>query len=218
MIREVVSNELFTILLTIGFLVVAAARLVSPKRFEDFIIVLLNNKYLKIYSRDQKFLDKFDSLLFSNLVISLAVFLNIFYQFKTNSTTVSINLMVKLAIGVMAFILIKVLLERLFASVFEIDKLIDFYIFQKISIKNFFGLILLPINALLLYTIKPTLNTFYVIIVLLLIINLIGLIASFKTYQSVIKNNLFYFILYLCALEIAPYVILYKVILVNNNI
>ncbi|MCB4807049.1 DUF4271 domain-containing protein [Tamlana sp. 62-3] len=218
MIRPIVSHELFTILLTIGLMVIAAARMVSPKRFEDFVIVLINNKYLKIYSRDQKFLDKFDGLLFGNLILSLSVFFYIFYQFLINSAEVSVNTMFKLAVGITVFILIKVLLERLIASVFQIDKLIDFYLFQKITIKNFFGLVLLPINALLLYTIKPTLNTFYVIIILMLIINLIGLIASFKTYLSVIKNNLFYFILYLCALEIAPYVILYKVILVNNNI
>ncbi|KJD33835.1 membrane protein [Tamlana nanhaiensis] len=211
MIRTLVSNELFTILLTVGFMVVAVAKMVSPKRFEDFIIVLVNNKYLKIYSRDQKFLDKFDGLLFGNLILSLSVFFYVFYQFAYDTHKVSINLMFKIAVGITVFILIKVLLERLIASVFQIDKLIDYYIFQKITFKNFLGLFLLPVNALLIYTLKPTLTIFYVIIILLLILNLIGVIASFKTYQSVIKNNIFYFILYLCALEIAPYVILYKV-------
>ncbi|KJD36544.1 membrane protein [Tamlana sedimentorum] len=211
MIRTIVSNELFTILLTLGLMVIAVARMVSPKRFEDFVIVLINNKYLKIYSRDQKFLDKFDGLLFGNLILSLSVFFYLFYQLTIESNEVSFNEIFKLAVGVTAFILIKVLLERLIASVFQIDKLIDYYLFQKITIKNFFGLILLPVNALLLYSLKPTLMHFYVVIILLLTVNFIGLIASFKTYQSVIKDNIFYFILYLCALEIAPYVILYKV-------
>ena len=67
MFRHIVSNELFTILLVIGLIIVAIAKLTSPKRFDDFIMVLANDKYLKIYSRDQKFFDKFDALLFTNL-------------------------------------------------------------------------------------------------------------------------------------------------------
>ncbi|ULC60046.1 DUF4271 domain-containing protein [Flaviramulus sp. BrNp1-15] len=213
MLRNIVSNELFTVLTVLGLVIVAIAKLTSPKRFEDFILVLGNNKYLKIYARDQKFLDKFDGLLFVNLILSLSVFCFIIYQYFTETKQIPINSMLQVAFGIGIIILIKVLVERLIASLFEIDKLIDEYLFQKISYKNYLGILLLPINALLLFTFTPTLTLFYVIITLLLIVNIIGLISSFKTHQSLIKNNLFYFILYLCALEIAPYVILYKVFL-----
>ena len=123
--------------------------------------------------------------------------------------------MFKLTFSIGVFILIKVLIERLIGSLFEIDKLIDQYIFQKISFKNYLGIVLLPINALLLFTFQPTSQIIYGIIVILLIVNIIGLISSFKTHQNLIKNNLLYFILYLCALEIAPYIILYKVFIPN---
>ncbi|GAA4889062.1 DUF4271 domain-containing protein [Flaviramulus aquimarinus] len=211
MLRNIISNELFTVLIVIGLVIVAIAKLTDPKRFDDFIIVLGNTKYLKIYSKDQKFFDKFDGLLFSNLILSLSVFCFIIYQYLTESNQVSINTMFKLAFGIGVFILIKVLIERLIGSLFEIDSLIDQYLFQKISYKNFLGILLLPINALLLFSFQPTLPIIYLMIILLLIVNIIGLISSFKTHQSLIKTNLFYFILYLCALEIAPYVILYKV-------
>ncbi|MDP5157895.1 MAG: DUF4271 domain-containing protein [Flaviramulus sp.] len=211
MLRNIVSNELFTILLVVGLVIVAIAKLIAPKRFEDFLIVLGNNKYLKIYARDQKFFDTFDGLLFSNLILSLSVFSIIIYQSISETNIVSINLMFKICLGIATFILIKVLVERLISSLFEIDKIIDTYLFQKISYKNFLGLLLLPLNALLLFTFKPNLILFYIIISLLLIVNILGLISLFKTYQSLIKNNLFYFILYLCALEIAPYVLIYKV-------
>ena len=215
MLRHIISNEIFTILLVIGLIIVALARLVAPKRFEDFILVLGNDKYLKIYSRDQKFFDKFDALLFTNLILSVSVFCFIVYKQVTETYSISGNTMFKLTFSIAVFILIKVLIERLIGSLFEIDKLIDQYIFQKISFKNYLGLLLLPINALLLYSFQPTLPIIYAIISILLIVNIIGLISSFKTHQSLIKNNFFYFILYLCALEIAPYVILYKVFIAN---
>ncbi|NNC50807.1 MAG: DUF4271 domain-containing protein [Flaviramulus sp.] len=215
MFRNIVSNELFTVLLVIGLAIIAIAKLTAPKRFDDFIVVLGKNKYLKIYSREQRFLDKFDGLLFINLVISLSVFCYIFYQISIEKFAVSVNDIFKLSVGIAAFILIKVLIERLVASLFEIDKLIDKYLFQKITYKNYLGILLLPINALLLFTLHPNLKLLYLIIALILIINIAGLISSYKTNLSVIKTNLFYFILYLCALEIAPYVILYKVFFVT---
>lgn len=212
MLRDVISNDFFTIMLILGLVFVAAAKFVSPKRFNDFVTVLGNSKYLKIYSRDQKFFDKFDTLLFINLIISLSLFLFISLKFFTNTTTVPIETMFKISIGVCIFTLVKVFIELLIGSVFDMDNVIDQYLFQKISYKNYLGIVLIPINALLLFSFKPTLLFFYITVILLFIIILIGLFTSFKAHQSLIKHNFFYFILYLCALEIAPYVILYKVI------
>ncbi len=211
MLRHIVSNELFTILMVIGLVLIAAAKLAAPKRFDDFVLVLGNDKYLKIYSREQKFFDKFDALLFTNLVISVLVFCFIALRHTREQYQLSMDDMFKLWVAIAVFILIKVLAERLIGSLFEIDKLIDQYIFHKISFKNYLGLILVPINALLLFSFTPNANLIYGIVILLLILNVVGLISSFKEHQSLIKHNIFYFILYLCALEIAPYVILYKV-------
>lgn len=212
MLRDVTSNELFTILIVFGLIFIAIAKLVSPRRFDDFMLVLGNSKYLKIYIKDQKFFDRFDALLFINLIISSAIFGFIIYRaMAINVTQPSINIMFKLVVAIGAFILIKVLIERLIGSLFEIDKIIDSYLFQKITYKNYLGVLLLPINALLLYTVTPSLNIIYAIVILLLIVNIVGIITTFKAHQSLLKTNMFYFILYLCALEIAPYIILYKV-------
>ena len=126
---------------------------------------------------------------------------------NTNTT-----LIVKFIVGLGIFVLAKVLLERLIASLFEIDGIIDDYLFQKISYKNYLGLILLPINAILIFGIPPTKTLLSIIIITLLLVNISGLLTTYKAHQNIIKINLFYFILYLCALEIAPYIIIYSVI------
>jgi hypothetical protein len=119
-----------------------------------------------------------------------------------------------LSIGV--FILIKVLLERLIGSLFTIDNLIDRYLFQKTSYKNFLGLLLIPINVILLFSITPNKTIILSAIILLAAINTIGLLTSYKSNLNLIKRDFFYFILYLCALEIGPYLILYKVVIENK--
>ncbi len=154
MLRNTISNDFFTILLMVALFVVATAKVASPKRFNDFIAVLGNSKYLKIYSREQKFFDKFDALLFTNLIISVSLFTFITYKFFTETNIISPDVMVKISFGICGYILIKGLLERLIGSLFEMDVVIDQYLFQKISYRNYLGVILIPVNALLLYSFK----------------------------------------------------------------
>ena len=209
MLRNVPTYELFTIIIVVSLLFITLAKALYPKRFNDFVSVVGNSKYLKIYVREQKFFDKFDALLFVNLILSAAIFCFICFHYDSALLTPSSDDLFKLVVGIGIFVLIKVLLERLIGSLFEIDKLIDAYLFQKISYKNYLGLLLVPINVFLIFSFKPNLTIIYIIIIILLIINVSGLFTTIKTNQSLIKQNLFYFILYLCALEIAPYYFMY---------
>jgi hypothetical protein len=213
MLREVISNECFTIFIVLGLVAITMSKQLFPSRFNDFIAVLGNSKYLKIYSRDQKFIDGFDSLVFFNLIISLSIFGFLAYSSVIAPLKFELLTFLKIIFGVAALVLIKVLFERLIGSLFEIDKLIDQYLFQKTSYLNFSGFILIPINILLLYAISPTKMIIYISVGLMILINFFGLITTFKNHQKLILNNIFYFILYLCALEIGPYLILYKLII-----
>ena len=76
--------------------------------------------------------------------------------------------------------------------------------------KNFIGIVLIPINMILVYAVEPTEKLIYGFLIGLLVLNFIGFLSTFKSYQKLILSNFFYFILYLCALEIGPYIILYK--------
>lgn len=212
MIREVISYEWFTVFMVLGLSLITMAKVLFTNRFLDFIGVLGNSKYLKLYTKDQKFIDFFDGLLFLNLAIGLSVFGYFSYLTLVPTEIFELDVFLKILLGITGISLIKILIERLVGSLFEIDKLIDSYLFQKTSYKNFNGFVLLIINTLLLYVINPTKNIIIGIVALLVLINLIGFMTSFKNHQKTVTNNLFYFILYLCALEIGPYLILYKII------
>lgn len=210
--RNFITYEWFTVLTVLGLLFIVAAKYVNTFRFNDFLSVVGNSKYLKIYSKDQKFIDLFDGFLFLNLAFSASIF--IFFSYSTFVSPLDFELVpfLKLLLAVSTIIIIKTLLERLIGSLFEIDSLIDSYLFQKTTFKNYSGLVFLVANLFLLYT-----NTYANIIIivafsLIFFINLIGFATSFKNNQKTINLNFFYFLLYLCALEIAPYVLLYKVI------
>jgi hypothetical protein len=215
MLRELISNEWLTVLIVTCIAILTLAKAISFSRFNDFLGIVINSNYLKIYARDQKFIDQFDALLFINQAINLVIFGFICYSFFLNPIVFDIQLFLKAFLGLSGLILIKVLIERLIGSLFEIDQLIDSYLFQKINYKNYLGLVLLPINIILIFSTSPNSTLIYSAILILVLISFLGFFTSVKTHQKVILNNLFYFILYLCALEIGPYIILYK--LFNYN-
>ena len=212
MLREVVSNEWFTILCVFCLLILAFTRYAFSNRFSEFLMVLGNSRYLKVYSKEQKFIDLFDTLLFINLIVSVSIFATIAYNTFFEPQPFDLAFFGKIAFSVCVIILSKILLERLIGSIFDIDQLIDSYLFQKTNYKNYLGLILLPVNILLIYVVFPSKTLIFIIIAALFLINLTGFFTTIKTYQKPILDNLFYFILYLCALEIGPYIILYKLL------
>jgi len=210
--RNFITYEWFTIFTIIGLFAIVAAKYINTLRFNDFLYVIGNSKYLKIYTKDQKFIDQFDSFLFVNLALSFSIF--IYFTYSTFISPISFELtsFLKLLFAVSTIIIIKTLIERLIGSLFEIDNIIDDYLFQKTTFKNYSGIVFLIANLFLLYT-----NIYVEIIIisafsLVCLINLIGFLTSFKNYQKLINFNFFYFLLYLCAFEIGPYVLLYKVI------
>ncbi len=215
MLRELITNEWITILFIVSLATLTIAKYTYATRFSEFLMVIGNSRYLKVYVREQKFIDLFEGLLFINFIISASIFYFICYNTFVAPLEFSILWFGKVFLAIGTILLIKVLLERLIASVFNIDALIDSYLFQKTNYKNYLGLILLPINLILIYSITATPLLLYIVILVLAIVNLIGFFTSVKTYQKSILDNLFYFILYLCALEFGPYIILYN--LLTNN-
>jgi hypothetical protein len=107
------------------------------------------------------------------------------------------------------YILSKYLIEKIIATAFDIEEFGEQFNLQKVSYRTYIGVFLLPINCFLFYydTISHEIILGFAAIVLL--INLFTYLISLKNYQNILMGKLFYFILYLCALEIAPYYFMY---------
>lgn len=216
MLREIVSNEWYTLFIMLGLVFITLAKHIFAHRFSDFIEVIGNSKYLKLYVKEQKYIDGFNTLLLLNLIISAAIFTSIILSTFNNDWSFNLILFLQLLVVIGAILVLKSGIERILGRLFEIEPLIDAYLFQKTSFKNYSGMLLIPINALLLFSVTPSKPIIYFIIGFIIIINLIGFITSVRNYQKLIISNFFYFILYLCTLEIGSYLILYKLIIENE--
>ena len=212
MLRDYLTEDVFTIIVMVCLLLIVTVKKLFKSRFSDFLETVWNVKYIKLYSRDQKKIDLFNTLLFINFILVLALFIHVVYSnFILQLPKDSITLL-SLFIGLTVISTVKIAIEQLIAYFFEASDLINAYLFQKMTYKNLTGLVLWMVNIFILFSLWDIKILIYIGLALLLAINISGFIRFVRLYQKTIISNFFYFLLYLCALEIGPYVILYKAI------
>jgi hypothetical protein len=142
-------------------------------------------------------------------VISLAFFIQISLSIFGYASKTDWLLYIQIITFLIFFILAKYLIEKIIATSFNIEDFMEHFNLQKVTYRTYIGLFILPINIILFYYDAVSKNIPLIIIGLILVINLLTYLISIKNYQNVIFGKLFYFILYLCALEIAPYYFMY---------
>tara|TARA_B110000046_G_scaffold5770_2_gene6132 strand:+ start:259 stop:900 length:642 start_codon:yes stop_codon:yes gene_type:complete len=208
MLREVQFNDLYTTIIVACLAIIVGAKYLKPQRFIDILRILGNSNYLRIYFKDHKFLDPFDIILFLNFCLNGMLISLLTYIQLVKKTDIDIVLFLKLSVVFGAVVLVKILIELGIGYLFDIQKIFHSYVFQQVSFFNFLGIILLPLNSLLIFGVPN--NRFLLTFILSIsgLILLIGMLKSIKFYQKLLINNLFYFILYLCTLEIGPYILL----------
>jgi hypothetical protein len=150
-------------------------------------------------------------MLFAAQILCVSIF--VFLLFKVfNPSEIEGNewLFLQICTAYSVFVLIKFSLEKIVANIFSMDALINNYLYQKLSYRNFLGILFFAGNLFFLYVYPPTATGLIIFGGCLLALNAIALLYSYKKNGKLILGNFFYFILYLCALEISPYIILYK--------
>ncbi len=217
--RILESYDWATYLLVGCFLVLATAKYAYPRRFEEFIILPLSDKYLSTYGKDDAVYHPFNIMLYAVQVICVSIFGYLLFKVYY-PTEVETNqwLFVQICTLYSIFVLVKFSIEKIVASIFSIDSIVDQYLFQKLSHRNFLALLIFLGNLFFLYTFQANQTTLSIFGVSILLFNGIALFYSYKKNRKLIAANFFHFILYLCALEIAPYIILYRLFFTGGSI
>ncbi len=198
-----------TVLFVICFAVIAVNKSVFSIRFFEFLKLGVSNKYLKIYKDSTNLLNSFTvSMFFVQLTSFSFLILLILQQFKHEQQTNGL-LYLQIFTYLTVFILSKYLIEKIIAIVFDIEEFIAQFNLKKVNYRAYFGLILLPIVMLLYYNAVNFKIIYYVLIATLLFFNCLSYFLIVKTNQQLVSRKIFYFILYLCTFEIAPYYFIY---------
>lgn len=206
------NKDWITILFLITLLVVTITKSAFENRFSDFTNLIVSDKYLKIYKDSSNLMSWFTILLFVVQLLSFSFFMQLvlsYYGYTTKTNWISF---IQIFTFLSFFILSKFLIEKIIATSFNVESFIEQFNLFKVSYRTYVGLLLIPVNLILYYTNYINSYLIFSLLAMLLIINTLIYLLSLKNYQKLLFGKLFYFILYICTLEIAPYYFIYYLI------
>ena len=199
MIRDIISNDSLTIILLVSLLYVIILKRINPTIFDQNLsfkkkelINKISNSLLGIKTLE---------ILYNFLFISNLSILLTFFKNKNFELFVYYELLGFVSI----FFVVKIMLDFVIGRLFSVSELMKNYIWQKLVYHNSLGILLLLFNFLIAYYIFDGYYMILISIYISLLFLLFSYCSIYFSMKKVIIKNWFYFILYLCTLEIIPY-------------
>ncbi len=207
--RIIENKDWVTLLFIICFVLVTLTKTTFENKFSDFKNLFFSERYVKMYKDNSHLMTSFTFSLFIVQVLSFGFFIHymlFYFEYILKTDWIAF---IQIITGLSFLILSKYLIEKIIATSFDVEDISEQYNMLKVSYRNYIALLLLPVTIVLYYNLKPELVVLQIIIGIVLISNIIISLKGIKNFQKLIIGKLFYFILYLCALEIAPYYFMY---------
>ena len=198
MFEENYSQDIITVLIfgsfTIFFLL---------KKFEKKSVI-----YGVLTKTDIVKLSFFDFYYFLLLILNTSIFISFFKKevFRLNETAL-------IALCLLVFFFSQSLSQLVIAWAFNFVKLIIDYLKQKMILANGFLIFIFLINTCITYT-QNYLHIFlHIGLIFIISYTIFSFFKVLSKHKKIISENLFYFILYLCTLEIIPLYTFYKLLM-----
>lgn len=187
--------------------VIAFIKAYHAFRFREFLNLLTNNKYIIIFNKRERSGVFFTTslLVVQWAILSIAIW-RIISFFRLEISFYAVPEQYLIMIGVALFILLKIAFQRLISYVFDMDTFSRSYLFVRLSYSNYAALILVLLFFVNIYAMELNIYMFAFSLIVFLYIQVLGLVSFAKLYKSQLGAYWYYFVLYLCAFEIAPYI------------
>ena len=200
MIREYFSNDVLTSLILFSILLILILKKIDSEVFYDNLQLHKKKLLSKLYNND------FISFRFVNIVYlivfltNLSILFTIFLHGEFN-----LNIFQNYIYYIGLFIFLKYLLEKFIGWLFKFKRIYNNYINAKFFYFNTLGILVLFLNILCVFSENFNEELVYVSLTVMLLYLIISHFIIFFSFKNMIYKNWFYFILYLCTLEIIPY-------------
>ena len=207
------SKDFLTFWIIFSFFLIGLTRFLFPLRFKENILAAFTGRYFNQLDREGGLMNNWASFfLFLNflLVFSLLIYLSLenwgYYKILED-----FPLMLSLSyilLAITAFYMIKYILVFFVAWIFKTQAATESYFLNILLINQTTGIILLPILVISVY--NPTLNLILSVWILLILFSLFKIIRGAYLGYKTLDFSVYYLILYLCAIEFAPLILIIK--------
>ena len=204
------STNWISLVLVLLLGMIAVLKTIDSEKLKGYVFALFNKGFIEDeVEGDTSFFSPFYSLLFLFSTLVLALVISLITAPNKIGLAVSFpNFTVTFSI-VFSYFVIKSLLEVALSSLFLVKKQLRFYIVSKFGYLYCISFVLLICFVVCQF---GPLNVSGLLCITLLLF-FIRFLFHVKNNKNLIFSELFYFILYLCAFEIAPLLTLFKLML-----
>jgi len=209
------KDSLFYLIVAILFYF-ALIRIFFEKYFNNLMTLFFRVSLRQQQIREQVLQTPLPSLLLNILfVISAGLYACYLFHYSPMGAGIRfwvlyLNCMVLLG----TIYLVKFLVLKFIGWVFSISRATDIYIFIVFLVNKMLGIFLLPFLIIITFSGAEMREIFITIsLAMIFVLWSYRILASYRPVRNEIKLTPFYFFLYLCAFEIAPLLLIYKVLL-----
>ncbi|MDX1362708.1 MAG: DUF4271 domain-containing protein [Arenibacter latericius] len=208
-LRNPTTADWISIILFSSLLLIVLAKNLFYRRFLDFIILPFNNKYIFMYNKKDRIFNWFNVLLSVFQVLNLSLFLFFINEtFFAPLEKYALETYGYLFLGLALVFVLKLFFQLGNGFIFNSEQPISEIVFKKLSYFNYSSIIMLISSVILNFVYPGSKIVILASSLLILFINGIGWFTTLKSHRKFITSNFVYFILYLCALEVAPIILI----------
>jgi hypothetical protein len=210
--RSLFSKDWITGILLLVLILITISKFYYNERFTKLFSLLYSEKYYTDFLKTKPFLfNLFHFFLFLVLILNLSLLVYFSFEtFKPDKYILDYSFYIQILIAVLFYFLARYIIGYILGNLFDVSESQRHFTFMKISNLSMISIVYFPLLVLISYStiaLRKFLISFSLIFILILL---------FSRYYVMLKNErlnfnkLFYLILYLCALEIAPFIVIYK--------
>ena len=208
--KIVINTNWISIILVFLFAIIAVLKIIDGDKLKGYVFALFNKGFIEDeVEENTSFFSSFYSLLFifSSVVLALVISLLVAETNKNTSFSVSSFFLI---LGIIwSYFAVKSLFEIGVIRLFFIKKEVRFYVVSKFG--YLYSISFFLIIFLVLFRFGPLNFSFFIAATLGLFF--LKFVFQVVNNKNLVFGKLFYFILYLCAFEIAPLLIMFKLVL-----
>jgi len=203
-----ISNNWLTITFVVALVLLVLLKSLNKQKLYGYVGAYFQKGFIVNKVKEKtSFFTGFNLVLYVFSILVYAIFLTYLTPLFLPELTVDFNLFVKvLSIG-FVYITLFMVLDMVFCNVLEVQNQLTYFVAAKIGYFYSAALIFFPFLIAVMYSFL----SIYWLLGIFGILFVLGVVLTFANNKNLIISKLFYFILYLCALEIAPLLIIYKI-------
>lgn len=201
------SNNWITIIFILLLVCIVFLKLLNAKKLNESFFALFNFSFIEGDSSEpNNLLSPFENVLFLFSVSTISLLVYFFKIYNQPETIQSFTTFFTLFLVVFCFFFLKKLLEFALTRLFLIKNQIGIFLITKANYLYSISFILYILLILYEYANVKSVYLFYLSAFLFLLRFVFFIFRN----KKLILNKLFYFILYICAFEIAPLFVLFN--------